>query len=257
MADISNTTPVMNEEPCEAVDTQPPRHVVVRIIEWCYEKLVVPFSVLVFLLHVFDLPFSGGMYPQWKVYLIAPMTLAVSLSLMSQACLKIYDFKIFVYIWTFLKFLSNGTLRIGGTFISWVNANKFSKIVWAISFLNLGLIGFWIFVNMDIFKAFFNDMVLIFLDLFYYFSTPEKIFASLQQFLQRIHVLEAMKWFKVSYLDPTIANIYEGGYSSLFKICSMSVILLVIGLIPHLALTGFAAISKQGEPPEEEAEEEK
>lgn len=100
--------------------------------------------------------------------------------------------------------------------------------------MNLGLILFWCFVNIHIFRAFFDDLGQLIINFFYYISDPVKILNSLNQFLNRLGILGIINSFKKNYFDYIIAEIYVGNYGVIFKIILMSLALVACGLVPHI-----------------------
>lgn len=199
-----------------------------RIITESYERLVVPSCVTVFVLHVLNLP-------PWKVYLLAPLTLLVSFTLIARFLLFIYQYGIMSTVWGWIRNAGRVLFGYGETVVNWVNANKFSRIIWTIAVLNQALILWYIYKNVDIFKI-LSDIYELFYDLLVYFSDPAKIMESLNQLLQRAKLLQLLKWFKESYLDMILEAIEKGDAKILVVITMMSVGLIVIGAVPSLIL---------------------
>lgn len=203
-----------------------------NIVDFSYDYSVVSFSVIIFVLHMID--YKGAYDIPWKVYIIAPLTMWVSLTILFKAVITLIRLRVFLFAWRNTVKFYNGTMRYSGIMLSYINANKFSKVIWTIAIMNLGLILFWCFVNIHIFRAFFDDLGQLIINFFCYISDPVKILNSLNQFLNRLGILSIINSFKKNYFDYVIAEIYVGNYGVIFKIIFMSVILVGCGLVPHI-----------------------
>lgn len=217
----------MDQEPQEEVQEPLFR----RVIEFGYERLIVPYVILVFVLHILDLP-------PWKVYLLAPLTLQISFILIAKLLLIVYEHGIFATLWRWTKRIGEILFGYGETVVGWVNTNKFSRIIWFLASLNLTLIFWYVYKNVDIFKL-ITDLYALFMDMVVYFSNPAKIMESLNQLLQRARLLQLLKWFKIYYFDPTLEAIDKGDPTVLFSIALMSLFLLLCGAIPTIVIRYF------------------
>lgn len=197
-----------------------------KAIFWAYEHLVVPFSVFIFLIYILELP-------EWKVYALAPMIVVTFFVFFLRSTFFFYDCGVIPIVWGFLKRIYEGTVIVFGVAINWINEFKISKIVWSLAILNLGLVLWYAWVNVNFFKL-FQELAYLIRDLALHLSDPVKIMQSVDSLLERSHILAFFRWAKAHYLPTVMEEINRGNPAILLGILFTSIAGIAIGLVPSL-----------------------
>lgn len=229
--DVQDVQDAQDNEFEDEVEVEVEETKVVRVINFCYDRLIVPYVVAVIVLYMLELP-------AWKVYILAPLTLQISFILIAKILLMLYEYNVLTISWRWFKKTSKFLLGYGKQAVEWLNTNKFSRIIWFIALINLTLALWYAYKNVDLFKL-LKDICELLVDLIVYFSDPDRILETLEQLLERAYLQRILIWFKTKYFIPTMYAIDEGNSVALVNISAMSFVLFLIGVFPIAVFKWF------------------
>jgi hypothetical protein len=194
-------------------------------ILFIYERLVVALAVLVIVLHVSDV------HPA-VVYVITPALLVFWFGIMGRFVCFVYDMGVWGSVRTFVVQAYGGTIRVLGITIDTMNQFKWSKVLWSLATINLLLIVYFFVVNIDVFQI-FRALLDLCVAMVQYISDPAAIWSSMDALLNKMYILDVLKYVKNVYVMEVLKGIHEGNSRVILNILEFSLVLFFLSLIPY------------------------
>jgi hypothetical protein len=164
------------------------------------------------------------------IFFLVPATLCLFAIAAAKHVLVMWDNDVYRQIWRFVvrwwTFGITYVLLGINTLQQWM----IGKIFLGFSIANLGLVGYWMYLNINFFRI-FTDIFTLVLNFALYFTEPARVIASYIDLLRSFCALSVLRYIQDHYIFPLKIEILEGKVQTLFGIVLVSVLLVVAVLI--------------------------